>query len=146
MLSKVSLLSNLLRRLVYFLSIKAQDVWKHVRKNSGFFLKSLICRIHWQMLTMNRMCLAQLRSWYYLKLLPAYFISDGRIPSTWNVAHILSTLYSFKKSKKKYFLPDFLLASTFLTKYRTFCYFLWITVFFMFFVLSPVKTNPNTFL
>ena len=123
MLSKVSLLSNLLRRLVYFLSIKAQDVWKHVRKNSGFFLKSLICRIHWQMLTMNRMCLAQLPSWYYLKLLPAYFISDGRIPSTWNVAHILSTLYSFKKSKKKYFLPDFLLASTFLTKIPYFLLF-----------------------
>ena len=59
------------------------------------------------MLTMNRMCLAQLPSWYYLKLLPAYFISDGRIPSTWNVAHILSTLYSFKKSKKKIFPSRF---------------------------------------
>ena len=66
-----------------------------LEKIQVFFLKSLICRIHWQMLAMNRMCLAQLPSWYYLKLLPPYFISDGRIPSTWKRATYTKYLIQF---------------------------------------------------
>lgn len=95
--------------------------------------------------------------WYFdlvfvlgeVKLLKrSYFISDGGMPSTWNLAQVLCTLNSFKNLLLRIYMIFAILndVSIFNKNIAVFVFSLYYIVFFVFFILSRVTTNCNKYL